>query len=339
MTKLHHIALSAILLLGVVSCAKEDTQTPEQPESPTETAYFKAGFGATTYATPPPASADEKQLRSVAFFIQTQSGDFLRFFSDEAQGSAIGFVSTTPDADGNITGATMKIDNTHSGNATVTVIGNYVENGLTADLKAVTSPAHLSALIHTASATGPSYPLVTIQQKTVNIQPNASGAELFSLKRLAARIDVTLNLAITAYDEWNDPVTVTPQEAMAEGYFSFAEAYVLNPQTASYLLPGGSTNSITQAVKHPAAFRNGMTHTFYTYEMAGGDTDKLQVIVVYNIREKLTDPFTQKFYHLTLENSAGNSVVVRNSYYAYNDFIITLNIADEWDEGGMIIGG
>ena len=325
------------MLLVSASCGKDDTPAfpvgPETPGQTTETT-LKAGFGPVTYATIP-ASDDEKQLRSVAFFVETTGGGFLRFFSDETQGSATAFATTTQDTDGNYTAASLKLGNGVSGNATVTVIGNYVENDLAAALKAVATPSALADLKHTLSASGPSVPLLTFQQKVVNLQTAATTSELFSLKRIAARIDMPLTVTVTS-DE-GDPITGNDRF----DYFRIEDVRIVGAKSAAYLLPTTDANVlvIPQTAEYMTGTPAGYTITFYPYEMRSGDAP-LEVYIVYKTRLSTDDAWTQQFRKVTVDIPA--SGIGRNKYYpvtvAGGQLTFVLSGVSDWDEGGMIGG-
>ena len=304
MKKLHCIRL-LILAILCASCSKEAEITNGVE---LEYAYLNAELGTLTYGEAP--TSDEKKLTSVAFFIKTANGVFHKYLSTEAINSVNGFTVVHTDDGGNCTGVSMKITGSNlSGHSTVVVIGNYAENGLTAALLAVTDMEELGGLrTETLSTAGIAPPSTTgllmyDRRQDVNLQSGNAENHHFDMKRVAARIDFDIQIAL------NGQLT----DAATAG-ITFVSIRLIYPKSESYLLPQEEklkVTTISQLTKSDPFFP--LTNTFesqYVYEMSGDEEEGLILSLVYELDG------SQRLYNIGIEDKiTGKSIINRNTVY------------------------
>lgn len=128
------ILLANVTESGVFSCNKRADNKKSRSEKiarqEIDATYIRAGLWPVAYTIPPKT----KQLKSVAFFVETSQGKFYKFLSTEPLKSKYGFEELTKIGN-TYTAATFKLKEGQEGNNKITVVGNYDENNLTDVLK------------------------------------------------------------------------------------------------------------------------------------------------------------------------------------------------------------
>ena len=247
----YKIAMVPLLLAGLLaSCNDSEELVKTNPD------YVEAGYGALTltlkYLDSPKTRAvgdtlvgvaypEEKKIKSVAFFVDTEAetadgiemyGAFGGYFSDEEVLSPIGLQEELEEVTAGTPGKyTAKIRHRSDGwaNPKVIVIANYLENGLADDLKAVSNWDELQKVVSKTISQNPKSPLLMYSTKTIDAWKRVGGGNgggaasaEFDMDRLVSRIDIHNN----AYDK------TTPSNG-----FVLTSAQLVRPKMASYLLP------------------------------------------------------------------------------------------------------
>lgn len=251
------------------------------------------------------ASEDEKMLQSVAFFLETASGEFQSWFTHSDD-----FEHVKTDDSGNITAVGVQINYPNpDGTARLAIIGNYAENGLTDVLAAIGS---LQELAEARTCDIVSQPiaspfLVYLEPTVLKILGGTTRQEHFILKRVAARIDLTLTF-------WKI-ISETEREKVApENLIGYAPAIkIFSPKTQSYLLPGSDADvaALPQAgYEAPTLTHNekDITLTYYTYENSTQEIAPLIIKVFYS-------GSGYRDMTLVLKDENDTPVIRRNHYY------------------------
>ena len=290
------LALAGIILAG---CSEETDTTTENDGY----ARLNVSFGAPqTYSGGQEVLPEEKVLKSVAFFIETESGEFHRYLSDQND-----FETVKTDTDGNITAVGLKIGGTNpNGTARIAAIGNHAENGLAGALAAVNSMQDLVAMQSRDIEDYPiASPFLACQEPTdLVIAGGTTQHKTFELKRLAARIDLTITY-------WDNGVEKDPATLLY-----LPEVKVFSPKTRSYLLPASeqAVSEIEQAtIVEPSltVSATNMTLTYYTYESSELDAAPLYIKMIYR------NTGWQEL-NLVLTDGDDKPVIRRNHYYSPN---------------------
>lgn len=256
----YKIALLPLLVAGMLaSCNSDEEIIRTNPD------YVEAGYGALTVTLTNPgkgstkageelpdvATAEEKTIKSVAFFVQTgndvvdgetKTGKFGAYFSTEEPLSANGLQEELAEVEAGSYTAKIRHKSDGWADPKVIVIANYAENGLTDVLKDVQRWDDLANVQTLALTANPQTPL--LMYATQNIAGWKSGAgssgggaaeATFELQRLVSRIDIHNN----AY--------VAGEEGKG---FVLTSARLVRSKTKSYLLPeNASTGSIEVATQ------------------------------------------------------------------------------------------
>ena len=256
----YKISFLPLLLAGMLASCNSDEEIIQ-----TNPNYVEAGYGALTITLSNPgsgstkagetldvATAEEKTIGSVAFFVQTKAetidgtvmtGKFGKYFSTEELLSANGLqeeltATSTPGE------YTAKIRHKSDGwdDPQVIVIANYAENGLTETLKAIQNWDELANIQTALLTVNPQTPLLMYATQKIDAwkrQGDSNGggvtAATFELERLVSRIDIHNN----AYNSADK----------ADG-FVLTSAQLIRPKTASYLIPeNASTGGLAVAAQ------------------------------------------------------------------------------------------
>lgn len=237
-----HNILYSLFLAGILaSCNSDEEAVKTNPD------YIEPGYGALTVTLKNDASltraigdeltgvatTEEKTIKSVAFFINTETvngkpGAFGSYFSDEATLTSKGFMEPLKGDNGTYQCRVMHRSDGW-GNPQVIVIANYADNDLTAELKAVSSWKGLEDVMTKTLAENPATPLLMYCAKTITSweangvnDGGGSVTEEFKMERLVSRIDIH-NLAYNT--------------AEATKGFELQSAQLVRPRVASFLLP------------------------------------------------------------------------------------------------------
>lgn len=340
----NYIAILPLLLLLLASCSEEDV-TPAEPQTPTESpdaVYIQARLGAVTYAaTDLSPIEDEKQMKSVAFFVEGENGELYKFFSEEPLQSANGFEAASQDASGNYTGITLKLEHgIHLGTTKVAVLANYhhYDSRLATALAAVESMDHLLALKANTPANKLETPLLMYDQcilKIVSGQVTLWDGNpfngIFNMKRLAARIEFDTTIAINNGGGWGDIPQV--DDLIAAGRLEcFALLY--NPKAETYLFPGGGDINLLPSMerfseKFPS--QKGKI-SFYIYETTGYETEPLEVYIICRHQPTENGPWVESMSSVVpVGNDSKLPLFKRNHAYAMPSVSFDLTVTD-WDE-------
>lgn len=340
MIKLYSITLFALLILGLTGCSKENIEPDPGPITPPAlqtTATLTATFGPISYAVT--ATDEEKQLLSVALFIQTANGEFFSFFSDEPAGSTQGFANLLIQ-DNKIITAKVTIEGQQdvNGKGILKIVGNYAENNLSSALKGVTAMSELTTIQHSLGGNPLQAPFITLYEsdnnadnKKFEIVGGKYDYTFKSIPRLAARIDLPLTVTVTS--DKNKAITGDDRF----DYFRIVEARIVNAKSDSYLLPrtnDGDILNLPQTAEYLTSAPDGYTITFYAYEMRSGDAP-LEVYIVYKTRKATDEAWVQQIRKVTVEVPVKG--IERNSYYPVHTggTLSTFEVSgvSDWDDG------
>lgn len=293
----YKIALLPLLVAGMLaSCNSDEEMIRTNPD------YVEAGYGALTVTLTNPgkgstkageeltdvATAEEKTIKSVAFFVQTGTetvegeekiGKFGAYFSTEEPLSANGLQEELAEVAAGSYTAKIRHKSDGWANPKVIVIANYAENGLTDVLKAVQHWDDLANVQTLALTANPQTPLLMYATQNIDSWKrsggNGGGAAdaTFELQRLVSRIDIHNNAFV---------------EADQNQGFVLTSARLVRSKVKSYLLPEntsiGSVDVATEAF--PAANNvvvdNGIQKldTLYAYENPNGDASKATAVQI-----------------------------------------------------------
>ena len=276
-----------LLLVGMLASCNSDEELIQ-----TNPNYVEAGYGALTVTLTNPGGAstkageeladvatkEEKEIKSVAFFVQTKTetvgdeemnGSFGTYFSTDEVLSSSGLQEELQEvAEGKYT-ATVRHRSDGWGEPKVIVIANYAENGLTEKLKGVQNWDALADLMTETLAANPGTPLLMYATADIEQWKRGSGngggqaSVDFDMERLVSRIDIHNN----AYND-----------AAPENGFVLESAQLIRPKTASYLIPENASTG-TIAVADEFATSGTVTtdgniqkiDTLYAYENGNND--------------------------------------------------------------------
>ncbi|MDL2255258.1 hypothetical protein LJC38_01570 [Parabacteroides sp. OttesenSCG-928-K15] len=286
---LDKIKLFLLLFAGTLlfACSEEQGNGFELPDS--EDSLIQVSIrkdGSSTYApTEEPAFAQEKEIKSIAFFVQCgdkgtpgdvnfRNGAFNKFFSTEDLRSIHGLYEPL-EATANGYNTSIRVKGEAIENPTkVMVIANYAENGMTDALMAVTRWEDLET-VKTPALTNNNLAtplLMYALDATVNLTQGNTVPVTFKLERVASRIDVVNK----AFDE-TDP---------AKG-FVLEKVSLVAPRQYSFLVPGNTKRHDIPTLESlpfmlvgnaPAYDKNQVTG-MYLYETnnADGGAEKTRV--------------------------------------------------------------
>ncbi|WP_170120098.1 hypothetical protein [Dysgonomonas alginatilytica] len=303
----------------LVSCSHDDDNAVIPPAGTAKTTQLQLSFGgASTYTTP--ATENEKKLGSIAIFVQVGTSEtFSSHFTTKDQ------------LINNIFTIDIQADNL-SAAAQIIVIANYKENGISDsqlslthtldDLQSFQTPAIAN------NGSMPGYPLnerpllMYYTQSFENLQTyiETNGKITVNLKRMAARVDVIDNTETNT------------------GLFGLYSAQVINPKSATYLLPNNTTTNIAAIMPlvdflpvttvTPTATDKRIT--LYTYEC--GESHLPTVQVVYQLIS--TGEKFMRDFPITTKESVPVASIKRNSYYEVYSTPPSVLILDpgDWDE-------
>ena len=356
-----------VLCLSLVSCSRETFESGDQPIIPPtpQTATFTFDFGHTTTYAPIEYPA-EKNLNSVAIFIETEDGAFYKFLTTEPEGSAFAFrdgeFHNYHDIDGvtyiRVAKLAIELPNDVARFNKVAVIGNYavfdpyaaLHSGadLTDKLKAVDSWDDLLVLQAPASINNVRLMPGLLSSKmldaaeTDGLWQNKSTGVL-KLKRLAARI--TLNPTVYALNDDGQRVAINGWESLRDRYENslivFERLFFHNAKGATYLLPDFVTEAQVTAIPQlenfePLAY-NSKSNDFYVYGMTGNEAANLHLYVTYGVRPNTSSAWTYRIADIEIENTAAGKCLLKpnHTYEVEFPFIFPVVIADigDWDEG------
>ena len=281
-----------LLLVGMLAACNSDEELIQ-----TNPNYVEAGYGALTVTLTNPggastkagetlegvATTEEKEIKSVAFFVQTQTeevngetmyGKFGTYFSTDEPLSSSGLLEELKEvAEGEYT---AKILHKSDGwkDPEVIVIANYAENGLTEKLKGVQTLSALKEVVATTLTDNPQLPLLMYDAQTVdswvrggnNTNGGGSASVTFEMERLVSRIDIHNN----AYNA----------DKEEEG-FVLLSAQLIRPKTSSILVPNPTVSATIPVSDQPFPLRDEVVaedgiqriDTLYAYENANVDAD------------------------------------------------------------------
>ncbi|WP_308548374.1 FISUMP domain-containing protein [uncultured Parabacteroides sp.] len=293
----YKIALLPLLVAGMLaSCNSDEEIIRTNPD------YVEAGYGALTVTLTNPgksltkageeltdvATAEEKTIKSVAFFVQTgmetvdgeeMAGKFGAYFSTEEPLSANGLQEELAEVTaGNYT-AKIRHQSDGWADPKVIVIANYAENGLTETLKNIQRWDDLANVRTLALAANPQTPLLMYATQKIGAWERNGGngggtAEAtFELERLVSRIDIHNN----AYVDGDE----------SKG-FVLTSARLVRSKLHSYLLPEnasiGSVDVATEAfpTSGNVVVDNGIQKldTLYAYENPNDEASKATAVQI-----------------------------------------------------------
>ena len=299
----YKISFLPLLLAGMLASCNSDEELIQ-----TNPNYVEAGYGALTITLSNPgsgstkagetidvATAEEKTISSVAFFVKTendtndagelQTGKFGSYFSTEELLSANGFQEELVEVSAGEYTAKIRHKSDGWGDPKVIVIANYAENGLTETLKAIEHWEDLDKIQTAALTANPQTPLLMYATQTIEAWKRQSGgnsngggvaAATFELQRLVSRIDIHNN-AYNSADKANG--------------FVLTSAQLIRPKTASYLIPENTSTGGLAVAAQPFPISGTVVDddanniqtldTLYTYENAN-DADATATAVQVN---------------------------------------------------------
>ena len=255
----YKISFLPLLLAGMLASCNSDEEIIQ-----TNPNYVEAGYGALTITLSNPgsgstkagetidvATAEEKTISSVAFFVRTKAetidgtvmaGKFGSYFSTEEPLSANGLQEELAEVSAGEYTAKIRHKSDGWGDPQVIVIANYAENGLTETLKGIQNWDDLVNIQTTALTANPQTPLLMYATQTIEAWKRQGGgngggvtAATFDLERLVSRIDIHNN-AYNSADKANG--------------FVLTSAQLIRPKTASYLIPeNASTGDLAVAAQ------------------------------------------------------------------------------------------
>ena len=349
------------------ACSRETFESGDQPITPptTQTTTFTFDFGHTTTYAPIEYPA-EKNLNSVAIFIETEDGAFYKFLTYEPRGSALAFKTEErlnyQDIDGvtyiQVIKVSLELPNDAARFSKVAVIGNYavfdpyvaLHSGadLTDKLKAVDSWDDLVALQAPASINNVRLTPGLLASKVLSATEIADlwqtgSVGVLKLKRLAARI--TLNPTVYALKDDGQRVAINGWESLRDRYENslivFQQLFFNNAKSATYLLPDFVTEEQVTAIPLSDSFEplryTSQSNDFYVYGMTGNETANLHLYVAYGVRPNTSSAWTYRIADIEIENpAAGKCLLEPNRAYEVEfPFTFPVALADigDWDEG------
>lgn len=248
------IILVAVFVIGFFfffACTDEERPTIEPRVEPgyslLKVSIKNTGVSGGTYApTTFEAYPEEKEIRSVAFFTQTddvgdygqpgfRAGAFGRFFSDEELRSTHGLYEPLEHSGGNYT-TTLQVKSDGFGSRTqLIVIANYLENGLAGTLKSILTWEDLkSVLTDKIKGQHLGTPLVMYgSDYNVLLTDGGAVATSIPLSRIVARLDVVNEAADL----------VNPDNG-----FVLQSAQLFHPKEFGFLLPGNKQSVLIPTI-------------------------------------------------------------------------------------------
>ena len=279
----YKISFLPLLLAGMLASCNSDEEIIQ-----TNPNYVEAGYGALTITLSNPgsgstkagetidvATAEEKTIGSVAFFVKTENdtdatgaprtGKFGSYFSTEEPLSANGLQEELVEVAAGEYTAKIRHRSDGWGDPKVIVIANYAENGLTETLKAIERWGDLEKVQTAALTANPQTPLLMYATQTIESWKSQGGsngggvtAATFELQRLVSRIDIHNN----AYNSTDNNLG-----------FVLTSAQLIRPKTASYLIPENASTGDLAVAAQPFPISG-------TVEV-DGDVQKLDTLYAY----------------------------------------------------------
>ncbi|MDL2255622.1 hypothetical protein LJC38_03460 [Parabacteroides sp. OttesenSCG-928-K15] len=355
------ILFAATLLLG--GCSVEEITSGEggnsqiSPELEEGTALLQFSFGHTQTATgdsyspgEDPAHVAESEIRSIAFFVQTddagtpgqpgfKAGAFNRFFSHEAPGSKQGLHNPLADiGNGQYTASLLVRSSGFGAKTQLVAIANYVENDMTEQLMQVTSLDDIANL-RTPEVSGNAIttPFLMVGTPTVDIPLSNQTVQntLLFFDRLVSRIDV-----VNHREPAIDP----------ELGFVLESAQVVHPAAYNWLIAkpaNGATPGVLEAFAEKRVEGEEQEITgLYTYENRNEEGVENQTFVRINGRY-WGEPITLDipFYKPGNQEGEGRTIPLRRNYrytihirFALddNDDPLFLIRVSDWENGEVM---
>lgn len=231
----------ALLLTGLVSCNSDEEAVKVntdyvEPGTAVIATNFYSVKTPLTKADPTRTAAfdDEKEINSMAFFVQVADDETLQLFqSTKTVGTVDGLLEALKETTAGTKGSyTAKFKMKMNGNNEVHMfaLANYAENNV--DLTAITTATALKAAVSKAitDKKNPEKPLLMLGSYTKTLNEGQAYEAEFKMDRLVARVDI-VNEAYNA-DETKG--------------FRLKSAQVLNGKEQSSLLPDQAT--VTDAI-------------------------------------------------------------------------------------------
>jgi len=352
-----NILITSILLFAFIftGCSDNNDPVPE-PSIGKGYAALNLRIGEIkTKADPIAADPEEKEIRSIACFVQTygegsvgtpeyKEGSFTKYLSTEALKSDMGLEEPLTEVSEGIYTVTVRIRSEGFGGASdVVFIANYQNDDpakdLTDELKALESWTELEDMTSKTLTASPEVPLLMYGSESVILREGQTSNQEFNMKRLASRIDVH-------YLE-----TVVPP---AEKKFELTSVQLINPKSSTYLLPHDEDdiNTIPTVASFPEVTPSSSTpdeiNRIYTYAVSnrqsssGEETTKTQLRITGKYKKTLQVDKTIDFTDIN-----GNSIpLAPNTRYLVQllppgddqELIFNIKVLD-WTEGGEIPTG
>ena len=278
----YKISFLPLLLAGMLASCNSDEELIQ-----TNPNYVEAGYGALTITLSNPgsgltkagetidvATAEEKTISSVAFFVRTKAetidgtvmaGKFGSYFSTEEPLSANGLQEELAEVSAGEYTAKIRHKSDGWEDPQVIVIANYAENGLTETLKGIQNWDDLVSIQTDLLTANPQTPLLMYATKTIEAWKRQTGgngggvaSETFELQRLVSRIDIHNN----AYNATDNNLG-----------FVLTSAQLIRPKTTSYLIPENATTGDLAVSAQPFPISG-------TVEV-DGDVQKLDTLYAY----------------------------------------------------------
>lgn len=302
--KIHILVLLACSLL----CACSNAETTDMPA--TEPIQLTLTFGAGTYGVSPDPA--EKEVKSIAIFVQTAKGEYLKYLS------GAGDLSTPLAGTSGVYTTSIEVAAAdYSGTSQVWAVANYVENGLETALLATESIADLKAVKTPALNAATDKPLCPlVQYGGVGINLLNTGKVSMRLKRMVARIDV---------------VSESPSFDLIEAllYDVKSHGYVVAGNTQAAIASIGQLSRFASVQASDAKNIKGI----YCFETSGTESTTPTLVVVGKHNG------VDKVFNLELKTSGGSALIKPNSIYEVkvkngsgNDLVIEFPDSD-WENG------
>lgn len=359
MKRLFYILLFCTVPLGLASCTKDTGSEETRPPVSSAGEVFSLGFERLPiiYGTQPEASRLEKQITSVAVFVETVTGQFYKFLSTEATGSPYAFksVETYKYDDGVdqfdvVAEVQMEIPYGAERFSRVAVVTNYAVLGaqyskytdvdFTDALLAVGSWDELLAVRVPASQVNGvrTIPGLVSTKILDNVDElwNTGKIPVVKVRRLAARLHISVSVWADTGD--GDLKEVGNWKNLQDLYNPLFRIHTLsfyNPKQYSLLFPEDATGPEITAIPQferfqPRSWEKAATIAHYVYPMTGDEAEPLRLYADFSVRAKDTDEWTYYLASAEVVTKEEEICVLKaNSAYDFEfKFVFPIDPAD-----------
>lgn len=359
-------------MLTLSSCTKDAGGEELRPTESVSGDVFSIEFERVpvSYAAPE-ASLREKQITSVAVFVETVTGQFYKFLSTEAAGTKYAFqnVKTYKYDDGIeqydvVAEAQLEMPHGVERFSRVAVVSNYAV--LTEQYAKYTDVDFTDALLDVDSWDElTAVPVPASQVNGVRTIPGLVSSKildptevsdlwdsgkvgLIKLQRLAARL--RLNVSVWADPGDGNPLEITNWvglESLPEPLFRFHTISFYHPKQYAFLFPEQQTTQeitdIPQFERFEARrYEQASTISHYVYPMTGDEAEPLRLYADFSVRPTDASEWTYYIGSVEIENEqAGKCLLEANHAYEV-DFKFTFPVdpatLDTWDSLWYLTG-